>query len=272
MTSFSVYNVLEGPVTKTVYYLGGDAFTGNITNGSPDWTSIVDNYTGLGTYTSSWIVGGTGGSGKILSVVFRKGSGGANWVDVTLQADGGVFRLGGQNIPNTYSPPPSCFVTGTRILTQNGYKAIETLLNKDLVVTADNRVVDFRLKKIQVPVTNKATAPYRIEAGAFGKNKPSAPLCVSPTHKIMLRKGVWISSERAARTNPNVKQYGVGEPITYWHIACDDYLKDNIIAENMVVETLATNKNYAGPGKVYTWNDRLGGFTRISSHPNVIKS
>jgi hypothetical protein len=164
-------------------------------------------------------------------------------------------------------PQPSavCFVEGTRVLTQNGYKPIEKLLQKDLIVTSDARTVDYVLKKIPFPVTDKASAPYRIEAGAFGANKPSTDICLSPTHKIQLRKGVWISPERAALTNPKVKQYGIGEPVNYWHIACDDYLKDNLICEGLVVESLATNKNYNGPSKVYTWNDRLGGFTRPAS-------
>lgn len=160
---------------------------------------------------------------------------------------------------------PLCFVEGTRVLTNNGYKAIETLLVKDLIVTSDNRIMDYRLKKLPFPATDSTSAPYCIEAGAFGPNKPSATICLSPTHKIQLRKGVWISPERAAKTNPKVKQYGMGEPVNYWHIACDNYLKDDLICEGLVVESLATNKNYDGPSKVYTWNDRLGGFTRLGS-------
>jgi hypothetical protein len=62
--------------------------------------------------------------------------------------------------------------------------------------------------------------------------------------------------------NSKVKQYDVGKPVNYWHIECDDYLKDNLICQGMVVESLATAKNYDGPSKVYTWSERLGGFTR----------
>lgn len=182
----------------------------------------------------------------------------------------------GNELPSTgsYNLYPSlgplCFAEGTRVLTQNGYKAVETLLTKDLIVTSDTRVVDFSLKKISLASTNKASAPYRIEAGAFGAMKPSADICLSPLHKIQIRKGVWISPERAALTNPKVKQYGVGEPVTYWHIACDDYLKDNLVCEGMVVESLATNKNYDGPVKVYAWSERLGGFTRRSAGASVV--
>ena len=244
---------------STFYFLGGGLFTGPPVN----WTQVVNGYTSgaTGPFTSDWIITGPGmASGKILSITFDT-SGGNNAVIVILQLGGGAFVGGAGNNFNP-PPPPPCFVTGTRVLTQNGYKAIETLLMKDLVVLSDGRVVNYDLKKIVVEKANAMSAPYKIEAGAFGKNLPAANICLSPHHKLQIRKGVWISPERAAKTNPKVNQYGLGEPVTYWHIACDDYLKDNLVCEGMVVESLATNKNYTGPSKVYTWSDRLGGFTR----------
>lgn len=208
-------------------------------------SNIVESVSGY----NSWRISSNSSGTSPKNVVYNVGA---------LLNRGGVYNLFPQ-------PSAVCFVEGTRVLTQNGYKAIEKLLQKDLIVTSDNRVIDYVLKKIPFPVTDKASAPYRIEAGAFGTNKPSVDICLSPTHKIQLRKGVWISPERAAKTNPKVKQYGVGESVNYWHIACDDYLKDNLICEGLVVESLATNKNYTGPAKVYTWSDRLGGFTRPAS-------
>jgi len=244
-------------------YLGGTPF-----NGPPvDWTQVVIGYTvdpainQTLTFTSDWTLSGTGGSGKILSVSFYRGPAGGRSVIITLQTGGGAFTDG---VNYLVSPPTSCFVQGTRVLTQNGYKPIETLMAKDMMVLSDGRIVDYDMKKIVVNSATTATAPYRIEAGAFGTSKPSADLCLSPTHKIQIRKGVWISPERAAKTNDKVYQYGIGDPVSYWHIACADYLKDNLMCEGLVVESLATNKNYTGPSKVYTWSDRLGGFTRVS--------
>lgn len=248
-------------------YIGLTPFTG-----PPDWTQVqtgTTTTTNVGgvidiTGSSSWIVSGTGGSGKIASITLRTDT---NEFDqksilVVLQSGGGTFISGGGN---TFSPPPPtvpCFAAGTRVLTQNGYKAIETLLMKDLVVLSDGRVTDYDMKKTALVSATTTTAPYRIEAGAFGPGKPSASVCLSPRHKIQIRKGVWSSPEQIAKTNSKVKQYGVGEPVTYWHIACDEYLKDNLVSEGLVVESLATDTNYKGPTKVYTWNERLGGFTR----------
>jgi hypothetical protein len=241
-------NEFAGPVGSPAVYFPteNDALTGNY--GSAVYVSgnyVIPSLPGY----SSWRIASNSSGSSPQNIVYNVGD--------VLNSDGSY---------NLFPQPSAvCFVEGTRVLTQNGYKPIEKLLQKDLIVTSDARTVDYVLKKIPFPVTDKASAPYRIEAGAFGANKPSTDICLSPTHKIQLRKGVWISPERAALTNPKVKQYGIGEPVNYWHIACDDYLKDNLICEGLVVESLATNKNYNGPSKVYTWNDRLGGFTRPAS-------
>jgi hypothetical protein len=247
------------------YFIGQGTFTG-----PPDWTQLQTNPMTTTSPTriittggSSWTVSGTGGSGKILSITLETHLDNFDnkYVIIVLQTGGGTFLSGAGNNFNP-PPPPLCFVSGTRVLTQNGYKAIDKLLMKDLVVLSDGRVTDYGMKKFVVESANEMSAPYQISAGAFGTNKPAVDICLSPHHKIQLRKGVWISPERAAKTNPKVKQYGIGEPVTYWHIWCDEYLKDNLVCEGLVVESLATNKNYTGPAKVYTWSERLGGFTR----------
>lgn len=249
----------------TFYFLGGAPFTG-----PPDWTQVqttITNTTNVNGVisiigTSTWSVAGTGGNGKILSIKLVTDTLNIDTkiVEIVLQAGGGTFTSGGGN---AFNPPPPCFVSGTRILTQNGYKAIEDLKNKDLAVLSDGRVVDFKLNKYVVESTSEANAPYKIQANAFGYGLPAADIYLSPTHKVQFKRGVWISPERAALTNSNVKQYGVGEPVTYWYIECTDYLLDNLVCEGMVVESLATHKNYSGDGKVYTWSDQLGGFKRI---------
>lgn len=178
----------------------------------------------------------------------------------------GSFDYSG-DCPYTFSPPSSvaCFVEGTQILTQDGYKAIETLkAGHDLVVTSDNRRTSFKLLKTRLDCANALTAPYVIQAGAFGKNLPLNPLRVSPTHKIQVpgRKGLWVSAESAASKNPMVQQYGVGEPVSYYHIQCPNFMKDNVIAEGLVTESFGTIEATNGVSDIYTWNTSLYGFTR----------
>ena len=158
----------------------------------------------------------------------------------------------------------ACFVEGTRVLTQNGYKAVEALLKDDYVVTADKRIADFKLYKTTLKNAASNTAPYVIQPHAFGHNIPSAPLRLSPHHKIRIAKGLWSSPEQAAKTNPLVKQYGIGEPVTYYHIECANYLADDLVAEGMIVESYGTERSVWGLYTPYTWSERLMGFTRIS--------
>lgn len=251
-------------------YLGGTPYAGP----PVDWTQLVIGYSGTEpakdetqTYSSNWTISGTRGSGRILQISFYTGPGAGRHVIVTLASGGGNLTDAGG--PYTFLPPyPLCFVSGTRVLTNYGYKPIETLLTKDLVVLSDGRIVDYKITKYVFDVTTNISAPYRIEAGAFGPGKPTVDICLSPYHKIQIRKGVWISPERAATKNRKVRQYGIGQPVTYFHIECGDYLKDNLVCEGIVVESLCTRKNYYGPPTVYTWSARLGGFTR----PGPIKA
>ena len=105
---------------------------------------------------------------------------------------------------------------------------------------------------------------------AFGKKLPNDIVRLSPTHKILIRKGVWTSPEWAAQTNIHVKQYGIGEPITYYHIECENYLKDNLVTEGLIVESFGTLKSAKGLRDIYKWNNKLNGFTRIAYNPKKV--
>jgi hypothetical protein len=233
---------------STFYFIGQGTFE--------LWERTITG-TGLGTFTTYWTVQGTGGTGQILNIVFSEGDYGNKTVTVILATGGGMFQSGAGN---RFQPPSvPCFAEGTKILTQHGYKKIESLLEDDLVVTSDHRTVDFTLLKRSL-VATKDTMPYRVEANAFGKNRPIEPIYLSPTHKIQLRKGLWTTAQEASKTNSLISPYGIGEMITYYHIQCEHYLKDNLFAGGLIVESYGAS-NTKG---VYKWNARLRGFTRIS--------
>ena len=158
--------------------------------------------------------------------------------------------------------PVACFVEGTRIMSQNGYKPIEKFTNKDMLVTSDNRIINFKLYRTPVFKTDETNAPYVIEAHAFGRNMPAADLYLSARHMVQIRKGVWTCAEEAAKTNPLVKRAMLGKSVTYYHVECENYLKDNVIAEGMVAESYGTTKSYKGTKTPYTWNSKLDAYTR----------
>jgi len=136
-----------------------------------------------------------------------------------------------------------CFVENTRVLTNNGYKQVNKLCKNDLIVTSDNKTQPINLYITKVDCATTKNAPYVIEPHAFGINKPVAPVYLSPQHKIYLDDNLWTSCEFEAETNPLIKQYGIGENITYYHIECNNYFTDNILTEDLIVESFGTHKS-----------------------------
>ncbi len=126
---------------------------------------------------------------------------------------------------------------------------METLTQDDLLMTADNREVPFKRVSFTLEKATKVTAPYKIEPHAFGINNPSKALCISPLHAIMMNKNVWVRCADIAWKNPRINQYGIGEPITYYHMECPNYATDHLVAEGLVVESFR-DTTLAKPSKV----------------------
>jgi len=178
---------------------------------------------------------------------------------VTLTSDGGYFVY-----PELISGVP-CFVEGTRILTPEGYKAIETLSpTTDRVLTSDNRAVTFKPFVTNIECADATTAPYIVEANAFGFKNPEQAIRLSPIHKVLIdaTKGLWTSPALASKTNPLITKYGIGEPVKYYHLECENYFTDNIIAEGAVTES------YARFMVGWKLDEVLGGYTRPAT-PSV---
>ena len=83
------------------------------------------------------------------------------------------------------------FVAGSRIATQAGPVAIESLCVGDLVLTRDNgfrpiRWIGGRAFDTSALNDYPELRPVRIRRGAFGSDVPSADLLVSPQHRVLL--------------------------------------------------------------------------------------
>lgn len=75
----------------------------------------------------------------------------------------------------TYSFP--CFIEGTKVLTEEGFKNIEDITEEDYVLTHNNRY-----RKVVKPMINKANHVYRL------KTMPSDDLYVTEEHPFYVRK------------------------------------------------------------------------------------
>lgn len=162
-----------------------------------------------------------------------------------------------------------CFPAGTRVLTPTGYRTVDTLKHGDLVTTAAGLTVPVKVYHGDIKVTTERSAPYFIPAHSFGRNAPAANLRLSPFHAFQIKKSVWQIPCFAAKENKNIRQYGLGEPITYYHLECPNYFRDNLIVDGCVVESFAGKQVPKGI-MVYTQNLRLGGYTRVSG-PGITK-
>jgi hypothetical protein len=175
----------------------------------------------------------------------------------------------GMNGAHSSSIPPSvapCFVAGTQILTPTGYKMIEALQSGDRICTSDGRHVPIRLYSFTIDKATEDTAPFTIEAGALGNNQPTQDLHLSPRHAIQDMRGMWQIPRYMARMDlyaKHVAQYGIGESVTYYHIECPNFYRDNLIAEGAIVESYKHRQGTKGV--VYIWESSLSGWQRIQS-------
>ena len=170
----------------------------------------------------------------------------------------------------TSSSSAPCFPKGTPILTPTGYKAVETLEQGSLVLTADGRQVPLKLYGRLLSKASERSAPYFIPKGALGKNMPQTDLTLSPDHAFLLRKGVWMLPSKAATLSAKVQQIGIGEPVHYFHVECPNYLRDNLVVNGATVESYAGKQlDFVSP---YKWSESLKGYTRMGEAKAATKS
>lgn len=130
---------------------------------------------------------------------------------------------------NGYTAPnPVCYVRGTKILTADGYKPIETLGVGDLVATSSGmnlpvRWLGHRTMHCGLDGVAAESLPIRIKAGALGENKPFEDLLVSPSHcvgftlvdDVLIPAGLLVNGSTVI-----TEQTG---KVEYWHVELDSH-------------------------------------------------
>jgi hypothetical protein len=156
--------------------------------------------------------------------------------------------------------PVPCFLAGTRILTPMGYKRIEEIESGEQILTSDRRAVKANVYSFSTETTTE-NAPYCIPAGTLGNHSPSRDLHLTGNHAIKDSNGVWQIPKYLAQKNPEIQQHSVGTIVTYYHLECPNYMKDNLIAEGVTAESLNTK------GKVI-WKRTNAGYVRMNPAKN----
>jgi ELWxxDGT repeat protein len=147
--------------------------------------------------------------------------------------------------PSDLPGGPVCYCRGTRILTDKGEVAVESLAIGDNVVTLSGgvRPIKWIGHRVFEPARHsdpREVWPICVWAGAFGENKPSRDLWLSPGHAVAV-EGALIQ----VKNLQNGKSIAQRERSTveYWHVELDQH--DIMIAEDLPAESYLDTGNRA---------------------------
>ncbi|MEO0845939.1 MAG: Hint domain-containing protein [Cyanobacteria bacterium J06648_1] len=136
-----------------------------------------------------------------------------------------------------------CFLTGTRILSETGYRKVEDLAIGDLVQTADGELEPVKWIGYQSRQPNQIKNPLRgypilFKAGSLGHNLPLRDLYTSPDHALLvdgllINAGALVNDISIIKTEPT-------EPFCYWHVELEHHAL--LIAEGTAAESFYPNR------------------------------
>ena len=147
----------------------------------------------------------------------------------------------------TFNNSPVCFAAGTHILTATGERAIESLLQGDIVLTlSDGELkaqpvmwVGRRRIDLTAHPRPETVAPVRVQRGAFADNMPHTDLLVSPDHAIFV-DGKLICA-RQLINGTSISQEKGRTSVDYFHVELDAHAI--LVAEGLPAESYLDTGN-----------------------------
>lgn len=159
-----------------------------------------------------------------------------------------------------------CFAAGTRIRTDRGDVAVETLRAGDQVTTLSGEHHPVRwIGERKIDLTRhpepETAAPVRIRRGAIAEQVPARDLLVSPDHAIYL-DGVLISARRLVN-GTSITQDIQARTVHYFHVELDQHAI--LLAEDTPAETYLDTGNrdwFVNGGTLVTLHPMRAGLDR----------
>jgi hypothetical protein len=150
---------------------------------------------------------------------------------------------------STATGSPTCFVSGTRILTERGEIAVEHLREGDRVVTVEGGARMFRpvrwVGQRQIDLAGhprpEMMSPVRIRRNAIAADTPHRDLVVSPDHAIFI-DGKLIPA-RMLVNGATIEQESGTQSVRYFHIELDQHAI--MLAEGLSTESYLDTGNRA---------------------------
>ena len=191
---------------------------------------------------------GGGGGSSYVNANFISSSPFSPTYSTTYGSGGGAStpygQVGGVNIswqasqPTPSSGPSSgpsanndlyCFLKGTRILTETGYRMVEDLRKGEKVIT--KKGLTEITEMVSFKSTQKKHPLYVLPKDTLAPGVPQEHLYMSNNHAFK-HNGLWHHMKCSTLTK-RVKL----EEMEYYHILVEDYFASTIVAENVEVET-----------------------------------
>ena len=146
-----------------------------------------------------------------------------------------------------------CYLKGSKILTKNGYKTIETLkVGDELVVmgkiennesyTLFEETTFESVKwigKFNITGLKDESAPICIKSNAFGENLPFEDLCVSPLHRLLI-DGKMVEAFELLNDSTVFRDYS-NDSVEYYHVELESH--SAILANGVLSESYLDYEN-----------------------------
>jgi len=173
-------------------------------------------------------------TGALIDSFTIKAAASASNVQIVSDGHGGALITRGGQLP--------CFVRGTRLLTPEGYRPIESFDPGDAVITQDGRprAIKWLGHRTMDLRGNTPDHPIRFAPGSISPGIPARPVKLSPLHAVFI-DGVLVPALHLV--NGATITWQKTGPVTYFHLELDRH--DIVFAEAMPVETFLENGNRA---------------------------
>ena len=186
---------------------------------------------------------GDGSGGFSSQITFSTGTAPYSIAIGYLDGDGNPDLAVTNYASNNVSVLIECFLTGTRILTDQGEITVENLNIGDCIQTADGKLETIKWIGRQTIKPNQVKNPLRgypvlIKAGALGNNLPHRDLYVSPDHSmfvegLLINAGALVNDISILKTEPT-------NTFTYYHIELENHTL--LLAEGTAAESYLPQK------------------------------
>ncbi|WP_208351360.1 Hint domain-containing protein [Pseudaestuariivita rosea] len=223
---------LAEPVTLT-YLQGGSVITTTFPVGTQIQAELIEEYSN-GFQIMALRFEDPNNPGGLVTAGYSFIDPTASPGDPAVSPPGGTVLgtyVGGNNSGSTPSDQIACFAAGTMIELAEGCRPVQALAPGDLIMTRDNGLVEIAVvEKTRVPCewikSRDNLRPVVLAAGLVGN---TAPLCISPQHRVLVRGAfVELMTGEPEVFVPAIAFVDAGlahrhvpdSGITYYHVEC----------------------------------------------------